>query len=48
MILSMFMVPHTIFIVMYVIGSAGSMLLLWFKCSLRYEETLKSSQRGMF
>jgi hypothetical protein len=36
-----------IFIAIYAVGSAGSMLMLWLKCHLRYMEIENQSQHGM-
>lgn len=40
--------PQMIFVVMYASASAGSMLMLWLKCLLRFTEIEKQGQYGMY
>ncbi|KAH8587177.1 hypothetical protein B0O99DRAFT_37686 [Bisporella sp. PMI_857] len=42
------MVPQMIFIVMHASGSAGSMLMLWLKCHLKYVEIENQDRHGTF
>lgn len=39
--------PQMIFIAMYAVASAGSMLMLWLKCHLKYVEIENQGQHGM-